>query len=175
MRDSLLTLEVAQHNRRSPSGVAPASLRRLERAIFLSQGEFSLILVCCDYPSLREQILEHLGELFSGKIHHMIVPPSGQKFYTNIQKTLPIVPPQALMVLGLEAVEDIEIVLSSTNLVRNQFGKCFSFPLVLWVNDEIIAKLVRFAPDFKSWAASTIRFSPQDFLGMGDRDRMVRL
>jgi len=164
MRNVLPTLEVAAHNRRTPLGVAPASLRRLERAIFLSRGEFALILVCCDSPPLREQILQHLGELFAGKIHHMVVPPSAQKFYTNIQKTLPIVPPQALMVLGLEAVEDIEPFLSSANLVRNQFGKCFSFPLVLWVNDEIIAKLVRFAPDFKSWAASTIRFSPQEVL-----------
>ncbi len=165
MRDSLLTLEVAQQNRRSPdgaalqtTGVAPASLRRLERAIFLSRGEFSLILVCCDYSPLRAQILQYLEEVFAGKIHHLVIPPSAQQFYTHIQKTLPIVPPQALMVFGLEAVEDIDILLSSTNLVRNQFGQCFSFPLVLWVNDEIIAKLVRFAPDFKSWAGSTIRF-----------------
>jgi hypothetical protein len=29
---------------------------------------------------------------------------------------------------------------------------------VLWINDEILQKLIRLAPDFKSWAANPIRF-----------------
>ncbi len=42
--------------------------------------------------------------------------------------------------------------------MRNEFRNKFHFPLVLWINDEILCKLVWLAPDLKDWAASTIRF-----------------
>jgi hypothetical protein len=42
--------------------------------------------------------------------------------------------------------------------VRNEFPKQFQFPLVLWINDEVLQKLIRLAPDFKNWAANPIRF-----------------
>jgi hypothetical protein len=66
--------------------------------------------------------------------------------------------PNALMILGLESVISIEQLLTATNFVRDDFRKDFAFPVILWVNDEIMQKLVRLAPDFKNWAASTIRF-----------------
>jgi hypothetical protein len=67
-------------------------------------------------------------------------------------------PPPALMVFGLESVVAIDQVLIATNLVRDEFRKQFPFPLVLCVNDEILQKLIRLAPDFRSWAANPIRF-----------------
>jgi hypothetical protein len=30
--------------------------------------------------------------------------------------------------------------------------------VILWVTDEIVTKMIRLAPDFKSWAAATIKF-----------------
>ena len=62
------------------------------------------------------------------------------------------------MVRGLESVVAINQLIISTNIMRDEFRKQFRFPLVLWVNDEILCKLVWLAPDFKDWAASTIRF-----------------
>jgi hypothetical protein len=53
------------------------------------------------------------------------------------------------------ALDDL---LTSSNQVRDEFRKRLPFPLVLWVNDEVLQKLVRFAPDFASWAATPIKF-----------------
>ncbi|MEB3278890.1 MAG: hypothetical protein VKK42_08245 [Lyngbya sp.] len=62
------------------------------------------------------------------------------------------------MVLGLENVSSVDHLLNSTNQVRDEFRKHFSFPLILWITDEVATKLIRLAPDFKSWAAATLKF-----------------
>jgi hypothetical protein len=43
-------------------------LRRMLRAIALSQGQFSLMLVRCNFKRLREDILEQLRERVEGTI-----------------------------------------------------------------------------------------------------------
>jgi WD40 repeat protein len=64
----------------------------------------------------------------------------------------------SLVVFGLESAKAIDRVLASTNQLRDEFRKNLSIPLVLWVTDEVLQKLTRFAPDFKSWAATSIKF-----------------
>lgn len=133
------------------------SLKRLERAIILSQGQFSLILVSCDCPSLRSQIVNQLQEHSEVQIQQLTLHPSVSTLFTTILTALEEPLPQALMVFGLESVIAIDQVLNATNLVRDEFSKQFPFPLVLWIDDEILQKLIRLAPDFKSWAANPIR------------------
>lgn len=64
----------------------------------------------------------------------------------------------ALMVLGLEAVRDLDNAIAATNQVREEFRKYFHFPVILWIDDRVLPRLIRYAPDFKSWAAATIKF-----------------
>lgn len=142
--------DVAINNKRS--------LRRLERSIILSQGQFSLILVSCDNLSLRMQIVNQLQEISSTPIQKLILHPSINTLFTTILAAVEEPPPSALIVLGLESVVAIDQVLSATNLVRDGFRKHFPFPVVLCINDEILQKLIRLAPDFKSWAGNPIRF-----------------
>ncbi|HEY9637578.1 MAG TPA: hypothetical protein V6D14_29560 [Coleofasciculaceae cyanobacterium] len=134
------------------------SLRRLERAITMSQGQFSLNLVCCNSPSLRQQVVNQLQEASSFQIQKLILHPSVNTLFTTILTAVEGQQPPALIVLGLESVIAIEQVLSATNLVRDEFRKNFAFPLVLCINDEILHKMIRLAPDFKNWAANPIRF-----------------
>ncbi|MCT7975521.1 hypothetical protein [Laspinema olomoucense] len=134
------------------------SLKRLDRAIALSQGQFCLIFACCNSVSLRSQIVKQLPVNLSGDIYHLFLQPSVKTLYTTMQQSLQNKQPDALMILGLESVISIEQLLTATNFVRDDFRKDFAFPIILWVNDEIMQKLVRLAPDFKNWAASTIRF-----------------
>lgn len=124
----------------------------------MSQGQFSLILVCCNCPPLRLQAVNQLQELSSVQIQELTVHPSVNTLFTTILTAIEEPPPPALMVFGLESVVAIDQVLSATNMVRDEFRKQFPFPLVLWINDEILQKLIRLAPDFKSWAANPIRF-----------------
>ena len=134
------------------------SLQTLLRAITLSQGEFSLILVRCNYIQLRERIVQQLREECPVKIRELVLDESVKTLYTTIAQALQDEQPNALMVFGLESVEEIERVIVATNQVREEFRKNFPFPIVLWVNDEVLQKFTRLAPDFDSWT-TTIEFA----------------
>ncbi|MBW4520855.1 MAG: hypothetical protein KME16_14275 [Scytolyngbya sp. HA4215-MV1] len=134
------------------------SLNTLVRAIRLSQGEFALILVRCNYAYLRAQLIQQVQTLYPLPVQVLQLPTSVKTLYTTIHSELETQQPQALMVVGLESVTEIDHVLISTNQIREEFRKNFSFPLVLWVNDEILQKLIQLAPDFRSWAAISITF-----------------
>jgi tetratricopeptide (TPR) repeat protein len=152
------------------------SLRTLSRAIELSQGQFSLILVRCDYAQLRSHLVQQLQTQCSVPIRVLTLPDSSKTLFTKIQTEMAAAathgggdspsllsvatadPPQALMILGLESVTAIEAVLTSTNQVREEFRKNCPFPLVLWVNERVLQLLLRLAPDFKAWAGTSIGF-----------------
>lgn len=134
------------------------SLKNMRRAIEMSQGQFSLILVCCNCSWMRRKIVKKLSKLSSLQIQEIILHPSVDTLFTTILEAVEEPAPSALIVFGLESVVAIERLLIATNLVREEFRKRFPFPLVLCINDEILQKLIRLAPDFKSWAANPIRF-----------------
>jgi len=134
------------------------SLLQLKRSLILSQGDFSIILAYCPSKRLRKQIAQQLHESLAIAIQELTLPPSAQTLYTTIYNALPEPHPEALMVFGLESVVNIEELLVATNFVRDEFRKQFSFPLVLWVNQEILQKMIRLAPDFKNWTTTAIRF-----------------
>lgn len=158
LKSNLVSTMTGPSNPEVASAINKRSLRRLTRAITLSQGQFSVILVCCNDMCLQENLVEHLQAQSSVDIQTIFLSPSVNTLFTTIKTILGDERPQALMVLGLETVVAIEQVLVSTNLMRDEFRKQFPFPLVLCVNEEILQKMIRLAPDFKSWAANTILF-----------------
>lgn len=143
---------IVEHNERS--------LKSLGRAIAFSDGQFSLVLVRCNYHCLRRQILQQLQSeyLHSQRIQQVTVPPHVRSLYNTIHIRLNSQQPSALMVLGLESVDALDDLLSTINQVRDEFRKHHPFPMVLWVNDRVLAQLRRLAPDFASWGATPIRF-----------------
>lgn len=150
-------LDVVAHNERS--------LNTLDRAIAFSRGEFSLVLVRCNYKRLRDRLIRELkkGSESRYQIKELPLPSSARTLYTTIQtyghgECLIDGSNCALFVLGLESVVDLEDLFASSNQVRDDFRKRLPFPLVLWINDEVFHKFVRFAPDFTSWAATPIKF-----------------
>ena len=134
------------------------SLKKLERALKMSQGQFSLILVCCNCSSLRLRVMKRLPELCAMPIQELILHPSVDKLFSTLLTAVESPPPPALIVFGLESVVALDQILIATNLVRDEFPKHFPFPLILCINDDILQKLIRLAPDFKSWATNPIRF-----------------
>ncbi|MEH2007713.1 nSTAND1 domain-containing NTPase [Nostoc sp.] len=138
------------------------ALRSLGRAIALSSGQFSLVLVCCNYRVLQEQMLQQLEEFSSGvhQIQKVVLPHNARSLYTSIHLQLLTEknPPSALMILGLESVDGLDDLLRSINHIRDEFRKRHPFPMILWVNEEVLQKVVRLAPDFASWAATPIQF-----------------
>jgi len=147
-------------NPHQPEDVAAyneSSLKALVRVIRLSQGQFRLILLRCNYAVLQERMVQRLRELSPVKIRELVLP-KYVKFYTILQAELGDDSPKALMVFGLESVSDLNTVLTSSNYVREEFSKNFPFPLMLWSNDEVLQKFIRLAPDFESWA-TTVNFA----------------
>ena len=134
------------------------NFKTLVRSITLSQGEFSLILLRCNYGFVQQQIFTKLQELETVKISKIDLPLDVKTLYTNIAAQLENAEPAALMVFGLESIQNIDTVLTSANRVREQFRNDFRFPLFFWVNDQILTKIIRLAPDFKNWA-TTIEFN----------------
>ncbi|HIK27852.1 MAG: hypothetical protein N3E45_11905 [Oscillatoriaceae bacterium SKW80] len=148
------------------------ALKILARAITLSQGQFSLILARCNYAELQERMVQQLREYLQNRkkdsdrfeetaateIKEIILSELASSLYNSIQENVQAQPPQALMIFGLESVRNQERLLASANQMREEFRKSFPFPLVLWVNDTVMQKLTRLAPDFKSWAATSIKF-----------------
>lgn len=130
------------------------SLNTLARAIAYSQGEFSLILARCNYAALRERMMQALRSQCPVEIRELNLPASSKTLYTAIQSELGVEQPSALMVFGLEDVSELDTVLSSTNQVREEFRKEFPFPLVLWINDTILQKLIKLVPDLESWSTA---------------------
>jgi hypothetical protein len=133
------------------------TVQRLTRAITVASGEFSLILACCDSVTKQQEILNLLKEFSTVAIQAIKLAPTDETLYTTITNSIGVCHPEGLIVSGLESVVEINQLLISTNLMRDEFRKNFHFPLVLWVNNEILRKLVWLAPDFKNWASTTIR------------------
>ena len=149
MTDLIKVQETANYNERS--------LKTLVRSITMSQHQFSLILVRCNYEQLRQQIAQRLREVSPVPIQDIVLPASVKTLYTTLQASTfqegysPVGAASALMVFGLETVVAIDELMASTNQVRDEFRKNFSCPVILWVTDDIVTKMIRLAPDFKSW------------------------
>ncbi|MEG3895867.1 MULTISPECIES: WD40 domain-containing protein [unclassified Microcoleus] len=146
-----------------------SSLQTLSRTLRMSQGQFSLILVRCNYSAMREETVRQLREDSGIEIREIVLPTSVKTLYTTIETELTDSQPPALMVFGLESVSAIDRVLTSTNYVREEFRNNFPFPVVLWVTDKILKKLIRLVTDIETWT-TTVEFvlGPDelvDFLG----------
>jgi len=154
-------------NQREPENLAfdnERSLQTLVRTITLSQGQFSLILLRCNYADLRQRMVERLHQLTPVPIREITLPASVKTLYTNIREQLGDEQPPALMIFGLESIKDIDTVLTSANQVREEFRKNFPFPILLWVNDSVVQKFIRLATDLENWATIIEFENPTDEL-----------
>ncbi|MDJ1172061.1 hypothetical protein PMG71_21755 [Roseofilum sp. BLCC_M154] len=142
------------------------ALNQLARAITLSQGQFSLILVRCNYRQLRDYLLKQLSEVLKERspdfrpFRCLQLSPDVTHLYRSVKADLSLTqnPPSALLVLGLESVINLEEILISTNVIRDEFRKQLNGPLVLWVNDRLLYQFLQLAPDFANFAANPISF-----------------
>ncbi|WP_448267950.1 WD40 domain-containing protein [Nostoc sp. DSM 114159] len=129
-------------------------LQQLAWAIESSVGQFKLILARCNYVSLRDRLISRLQEICQVEICVLAVQQSNRTLYTAIQEEFGEQIPACVMVVGLESVQNLSVMLTSANQVREEFRKNFSFPLVFWIDDEIYKQLIQLAPDLESWATT---------------------
>ncbi|MEH2168334.1 MAG: ribosome assembly protein 4, partial [Nostoc sp.] len=130
------------------------TLAQLAWAIESSVGQFKLILARCNYASLRDRLISRLREICQVEIRVLTVQQSNRTLYTAIQEEFGKEIPACVMVVGLESVQNLSVMLTSANQVREEFRKNFAFPLVFWIDDEIYRHLIQLAPDLESWATT---------------------
>ena len=107
---------------------------------------------------MRQQIVDRLQANSAIKPRQLFLSKSATTLYTTIAAEIEGEQPPAVMLIGLESVAEIDRLLLSTNLVCSEFSKKFSFPLIFWVTDEILRKIIRTAPDLYNRMPTAIRF-----------------
>lgn len=127
-----------------------------------SAGEFSLTFVRCNYPELRDRLMESLHEKCSLRVRTVELNPDVIRLSDALSDAVEADPPDALMVKGFESLVHLGDVLAGANLARDTFRDKFPFPLVLWMDDQVALKLNRIAPDFQNWAGIPSRIRPLD-------------
>ncbi|MDB9311767.1 hypothetical protein PN462_01540 [Spirulina sp. CS-785/01] len=146
------------------------SLSTLLRAIVLSQGQFTPILVRCNYKTLQQQMWQSLRQqvnVHNGNnknspltLQEVQLPRNCQSLLNALLEAIENAPqsPHVLAVFGLDQVQNLEELFKATNQVRDEFSKHLSLPVIFWLTEDILQKFTRFAPDFKSWAAASVKF-----------------
>lgn len=155
----------------SPCSLSPVPYSHNEDALCelvwtleTGRGEFRLVLARCNYLRLRARNLKSLQQATDIDLQIINLKKTDKTLYARIYGEIENKQPAALMVLGLESVDEIEQMLSAANQVREEFRKNFHFPIVLWVTDEIFRKLAHFASDFESWTTTVEFIFPTDEL-----------
>ena len=134
------------------------SLETLARAITKSQGQFSLILSRCNYSNLRHRLMQKLADNSEVHFRELVLNSSIENLYDAIKKEFLLELPSALIISGLKEVRNLEEVLTITNQAREKFRDHFQFPLVLWVSEQVLQKMIYVARDFYTWASTPIEF-----------------
>jgi len=60
----------------------------------------------------------------------------------------------AIAIAGFETVTHLDTLLASADTVRDELRKVFHCPLVWWMDDNALVKLIRLAPNIHSWFTS---------------------
>jgi WD40 repeat protein len=143
------------------------SLETLARAINLSQGYFSLIIVNCNYRSLRQKLLSSLASKTGSTYRELWWRESPANLYNKLQNFAQSLGRDgqtehipALMCLGLERTkpEHLEDLFLEANLFRDRIKQQLKCPLVLWLNDRELQQLWINAPELANLAAPPIKF-----------------
>ncbi|MGF1535081.1 MAG: hypothetical protein ACFB4J_01165 [Elainellaceae cyanobacterium] len=136
------------------------AVSKIVRVVELVPEEFSLVLAHCNYADLQHTMVDWIHRACPVPITAVHLKQADCTVLTAIQQAIAVSdPPQALMLTGLESVPHLNQLLKSANQVRDEFRKAFPFPLIIWVNDDVLRQMIRLAPDFQSWA-TTIDFQP---------------
>ncbi len=134
------------------------SLKTLARTMKLAKGRFSLHFVWCNYTHLQTHFLKRLEKDYNVNFDRLFLPQLTQTIREMVAYDYQDKEPESLMILGLEAVKDLEKLLVTVNRARDKVKANFPFPLVVWVTDKVLKKLCRLAPDLSSWGGTPIHF-----------------
>ncbi len=162
-------------NRVNPDEQNETAYEELIVSIEASEGTLSLLLAVCDDSRLRDEIISRYEAELAPDIRHYPLPirrgePSlTQTIRTKVQNdeylrsggraVVTVTGSEQLFFLRLgEDRSEQEIFFGYLQWTREALRE-FHFPIVLWVTHQLLAQLVRHAPDFWSWRKGVFRFA----------------
>ncbi|KPQ32659.1 MAG: WD40 repeat protein [Phormidium sp. OSCR] len=139
------------------------SLRQLAQAIALSRGQFKLILVRCNYQSLGDRWSKRL-ESETQRQHQFSLltaslPMETQNLTQVIETAMEGGTAEGIQLRGMTQLADLRGFLAKANQMRDQLRHKFSFPIVLWLDENGLREMLEVANDLESWTTSK-RFLP---------------
>ena len=133
-----------------------ASLTELQTVLRREAGEFSLTLALCNYHRLRNTAIEQF--VSTGQAAAIRLPGKIPSLLGAVQDQLKGRVPPALMVVGLELMDNLPGILKGANLSRDEFRKVLPCPWVIWGNETVHQAIARHAPDLRSFSPAAIPF-----------------
>lgn len=137
------------------------ALEELSLLLDIYDGTFTLLLARCNYVNLRDRAIARLAEILPTSMRQVRLESTTKSIYHAIHSSTPATRDgnlPAVMVTGLEASEDPDVLVKGLNQIREEFRKNCLYPIVLWINDDLLKRMIRVAPDFESWT-TTIEFA----------------
>ena len=137
------------------------ALQELSLLLDIYDGTFTLLLARCNYVNLRDRAIARLAEILPIGMRQVRLEPTTKSIYHAIHSSTPAMRDgnlPAVMVTGLEASENPDVLVKGLNQIREEFRKNCLYPIVLWINDDLLKRMIRVAPDFESWT-TTIEFA----------------
>jgi len=153
-------LDVYQNELINSFNISPEiedALQEMSLLLDIYDGTFTLLLARCNYANLRDRAIARLIEISETKIRQVSLDTTTRSIYQTIQASKPTISDgnlPAVMVIGLETTEHIDVLVKGLNQIREEFRKHCPYPIVLWVNDDILKMLIKSAPDFESWTTT---------------------
>jgi hypothetical protein len=152
------------------------ALTTLARSITVSQGRFALTLVRCNYTALRHRLVPQLKAACPVPIQEIILPHNLSNLWLPLANAASHQKQRALMVHGLEDVENLVELLSNLDEEQIELTSRCQIPIVLWVNEESLSQLVHLAPNFYASTVTAITLRPSmqalDVLWRESSDRL---
>ena len=113
---------------------------------------FRLYLALCNDDSFIQESHNIILNEYNNTVQWISFPSDNRFLFSFLENNIDS--SKVTIVNGLKDNLDIEIVLVRMNVIRETFYK-FNLPIILWVDESIMGKFIRIAPDFYS-CTSTI-------------------
>ena len=129
------------------------TIQELSLLLDIYENTFTLLLARCNYANLRDRAIARLREISAVPIRQVSIERTTSSIYQLIQPE-GSTDNSSIMVTGIELSQNIDGLVKGLNQIREEFRKNCHFQIVLWINDDILKRMIRIAPDFESWTTT---------------------
>ena len=115
-------------------------------------NRFQLYLALCNDDSFIQESHNIILNEYNKSVQWLSFPSDNRFLFSFLENTIDS--SKVTVVNGLKDNIDIDTVLATMNVIRETFYQ-FNLPIILWVDESIMGKFIKIAPDFYS-CTSTI-------------------